>query len=365
MNESIILRDLPSDHTKSPPGTVDPLQDFSEAYMSVLENFGEICKAMNRLKTTSSSVIWPPIPQTAELHARMRKWRDTLPERYRFSAAHLQRLIDSSNVNYINFYLSAHTMYCTGMLALHRGSLAYSHLTPHDVTPDVYNGIQNSIRECKINVDIAMEVFRGLRDVIGCNVLPYIGYCAYIFSTVLMTSTFSSDPESYKKSNACLIILFDTIKVLGPYWPMCERLAITTRDMLAAHSRLYEVQGPEDPYPTKRLQNVHINRPDINILCNQPQVASYRPNLMMPAVQIPYSTQQSYPTHQSYPAPFVMDDIDYNSCSFLLDSALFDQVMFSYPTSMTSKYMSPENDGYRMILNFLADDDPGQNYNTF
>lgn len=191
----------------------DPLMDVIPSYIRVLERFGEICKYMSRAKTDTASVTWPPIAEFMELDAMMQRWRKSLPDNYQFTFQNLQKYRETASQNYLNFWLCSHAMYCTGMLALHRGSLAYSDLMAAELPADIYGRIHTSIKTCKVNVEMAMDVFKALRDICGCNVLPYIGYCAYIFSTVLMTSTFSSDSASYAKSSSGLAVLCDTIKV--------------------------------------------------------------------------------------------------------------------------------------------------------
>ncbi|KAI8063387.1 fungal-specific transcription factor domain-containing protein [Gilbertella persicaria] len=302
--------------------TNDPLMDVVPHYVGVLERFGEICKYMSRAKTDGSQVTWPPIAEFSQLDTSMRVWKESLPDHFRFSAAMVAKYRETATQNYLNFWICAHAMYCTGMLALHRGSLAYSDLGPSELPSDVYKQIQASVACCKEQVETATEVFRCLRDTCGCNVLPYMGYCAYIFSTVLMTSVFSSDPVAYTKSSLGLAILFDTIKILGPYWPMSERLALTTRDMLSTHSRLYEIEANHRmPIPLKITQSpesmASISTTDT------PSIPANHVNYMA----MPYTTQ---PT-----------DIDFNSCEFLNDSALFGQMIFDSSKLQYMMYNTP------------------------
>lgn len=214
VNDSSLLRDPMQAYTIDKHTiTDDPLMNAIPHYLRVLERFGEVCKYMSRAKTTTSAVAWPPIAESSVLDAMMTNWLEVLPEVYQFSQARLKLYRESASQNYLNFWLCAHAMYCTGMLALHRGSLAYSDLTASELPKDVYDRIQKSIHICKVNVDMATEVFQALHDICGVNVLPYMCYSAYIFSTVLMTSAFSSDPVSYRRSSASLAILYDMIKV--------------------------------------------------------------------------------------------------------------------------------------------------------
>jgi hypothetical protein len=214
--------------------------DVIPRYLRVLERFGEICKYMSRAKTDNSSVTWPPIAEARDLDTMMKQWRETLPDSYQFTPAHLQMYKETASQNYLNFWLCSHAMYCTGMLALHRGSLAYSDLSAAELPRDTYDRIQKSIEECKVNVDVAMDVFKALRDICGSNLLPYMGYCAYIFSTVLMTSAFSSDPISYAKSSEGLAILFETIEVNSFY----IFFLLNYTDFCLNHPSYYVLIGP-------------------------------------------------------------------------------------------------------------------------
>lgn len=193
--------------------TSDPLINFIPKYVNVLEIFGDISKGMRNAKTDSPTITWPPIDNFGELNMELKSWNGSLADAYKFTPENIKLYRETAGQNYLNFWLCAHAMYCTGMLSLHRGSLAYYDISSSKLLKEVYDRIQTSIQECKDNVDMAMDVFAALRDVCGCNIVPYMSYCAYIYSTVLMTSAFSSDPVSYRKSSASLLLLFDTIKV--------------------------------------------------------------------------------------------------------------------------------------------------------
>lgn len=187
--------------------------DFVPYYLHIIERFGEICKHMSKAKNDTTSVNWPPIPEFKQLHRLTEQWYQTVPEKYKFTPANLAQFRESASQNYLNFWLCAFGMYCTGMLALHRGSLAYSDLTVGEMPQNTYDYVQSSIQICKENVDIATSVFKSIREICGANLLPYMGYSAYIFATVLMTSAFSSDPMSYTKSSASLANLYELIDV--------------------------------------------------------------------------------------------------------------------------------------------------------
>jgi hypothetical protein len=214
--DSLLLRDPMQCYTlDNTPITTDPLAIVIQKYIDILERFGELRKHMSRAKSTPpSEVNWPPINQFDELHQLVKHWSDELPDELKFTEENLELYKKTSSLNYLSFWLTAHLMYHTAIVSLHRGSLAYSELTKNDVRDAVYNPIQNSISACKDSVATAMDVFKNLADICGCNMLPYMGYSAYIFSTVLMTLAFSSDPTSYKKSSEWLAILFGTMEVM-------------------------------------------------------------------------------------------------------------------------------------------------------
>ncbi|KAI8333772.1 fungal-specific transcription factor domain-containing protein [Blakeslea trispora] len=352
--ESLLLLDPLQSITvdrRTLPHNSDPLMDVIPHYIGVLERFGEVAKYMSRAKTdTTSAVTWPPIGEFSQLEQSMLAWKSNLPESYQFSLERVQSYRENASQNYLNFWLCGHAMYCTGMLALHRGSLAYSDLSATDLTQDIYERIQHSIRSCQAQVETATQVFQSLKDTCGCNVLPYMGYCAYIFSTVLMTSAFSSDPAAYAKSSMGLAVLFDSIKILSPYWPMSERLALTTRDMLSAHSRLYDVQEHQD------AANHMSIRPSKSSVSQSPDTYHATSPHAYPSSYIPRNS--SHPTlHTSPSSQPVLQGInnqtDFNSCEFLYDSALFGQIIFdsSHIQRPTHAYYQPNSSTENSMMN--------------
>ncbi|KAI9270530.1 fungal-specific transcription factor domain-containing protein [Phascolomyces articulosus] len=249
VTESVLLRDLfQCTNIDGKELTNDSLMDITRHYLRMVTIFGESNKFMTKAKSDSESVTWPPVPEFNNLDARLRSWKSDLPERFQFSLNNLSIHKRGASRNYLTLWLSTHAVWCTTMMVLHRGSLAYSEVQPSDVPEDLYRRIQASINCCKVSIDEAMIIFRALKELSGPNVLPYMGYSAYICATVLMTSTFSKDAESFKKSASALRILYAMIDGLAPYWPMCERLALTTRDLLLTHSRLYDNQYRQDYY---------------------------------------------------------------------------------------------------------------------
>ena len=202
--------------------------------------------------------------------------------------------------------------------------------------------------------------------------------------------------------------------MLGAYWPMSERLALTTRDMLSAHSRLYDVQEQEynyeatrmnrpmqsqqqqqqqhqvmqlpqqqqplpqpqpQPQPQSQPQTQHqLSSPDIDSLApistvetsNIPQTSSSMPyssfvpnNNLMPIqpqqhplpLPPPSSSAQQQQQQQQQVGGYQVqgsmnnNDIYFNSCEFLYDSALFGQIIFDTSKSgemnMTPQYSMP------------------------
>ncbi|KAI9484046.1 MAG: fungal-specific transcription factor domain-containing protein [Benjaminiella poitrasii] len=243
ISECLILRD-PTFHRNSEGQQIsdDSLMNIVKYYMKIIESYGEVNRFMNRAKSSSASILWPPIAEFRNLDIQLRSWKDTLPELFQFNARNLEHHRRYASANYLNVWLSSHAVWCSSMMVLHRGSLAFSDVVKptETISEDLYRRIQTSIDICRLCVDAAMGVFESIKELCGYNTLPYMGYSAYVFATVLMTSTFSSTPESCKKSNRGLKILYDLIDGLRPYWPMCERLANATNELLLAHQKLYQ-----------------------------------------------------------------------------------------------------------------------------
>ncbi|KAI7903545.1 fungal-specific transcription factor domain-containing protein [Cokeromyces recurvatus] len=200
ISECIILRD-PTFHRNVDGQAIsdDSLMTIAKYYMISVENYGEVNRFMNRAKSSSASILWPP-------------------ESFQFNFKNLKHHRQYASANYLNVWLSSHAIWCSSMMILHRGSLAFSDVVKptESISEDLYRRIQTSIDMCRLCVDAAMGIFEAIKDLCGYNTLPYMGYSAYVFATVLMTSTFSNTPESCKKSSRGLKILYDLIDVNIP-----------------------------------------------------------------------------------------------------------------------------------------------------
>ncbi|KAI8076676.1 fungal-specific transcription factor domain-containing protein [Gilbertella persicaria] len=355
ISDCIALRD-PTYHQNVEGKSIsdDSLMNIARYYMRILEAYGEVNRFMNRAKSNSASIVWPPIAEFKNLDMQLRTWKDKLPATFQFNQANLDHHRHNASRNYLNVWLSAHAVWCSSMMVLHRGSLAFSDIKPDSITEDVYRRIQSSIDTCRMSVDAAMGVFDAMKELCGYNTIPYMGYSAYVFATVLMTSTFSGTPESCKKSSRGLKILYDLIDCMRPYWPMCERLANATKELLVAHQKLYDADISSllygnrnstylpratsmDDLPSTHSSPVNIQAPSLSMLLGD--TTSFQPH---------NSTQDYYmnPTRTNNQALVVDNsrvdttatglisnwnrgsEIDFNSLEFLYDTGLFGQVVF-------------------------------------
>lgn len=188
--------------------------NIAKHYIKVVETYGEVNRFMNRAKSDSVSIVWPPIAEFRNLDMQLRQWQDKLPEVFKFNQKNLDHHHQFASGTYANMWLCSHAVWCSSMMILHRGSLAFSDIKPSEsVSDDLFRRIQQSVDTCRMCVDAATGIFGAIKDLCGFNTLPYMGYSAYVFATVLMTSTFSSNPESCKKSSRGLKILYDLIDV--------------------------------------------------------------------------------------------------------------------------------------------------------
>ncbi|KAI8369860.1 fungal-specific transcription factor domain-containing protein [Choanephora cucurbitarum] len=318
----------------------DSLLDIAKHYMRIIEIYGEVNRFMNRAKSNSASVVWPPIPEFRNLDTQLKSWKERLPETFQFNSANLEHHHHHASATYLNVWLSAHAIWCSSMMVLHRGSLAFSDIKPSDTIPeDLYRRIQSSIDTCRICVDSAMSLFSAIKDRCGYNTLPYMGYSAYVFATVLMTSTFSGTPESCQKSSRGLKVLYDLIDCMRPYWPMCERLANATKELLVTHQKLYQtteyysIRYPPrtDSYvsPGLRDPSAHSQPPSLSMLLSNSDTSS------VPAYPSPYQNSDGFymPLTDRNTSGLMSNwnggnEIDFNSLEFLYDTDLFGQVVF-------------------------------------
>ncbi|KAI9357536.1 fungal-specific transcription factor domain-containing protein [Pilaira anomala] len=383
ISECLVLRD-PTYH-KNIDGRVitdDSLMNIATHYMRIIESYGEVNRFMNRAKSNSASIVWPPIAEFRNLDMQLRAWQENLPETFHFNQKNLDHHRQYASGNYLNIWLSSHAIWCSSMMILHRGSLAFSDIKSTDViAEDLYRRIQQSIDTCRMCVDAATGVFGAIKDLCGFNILPYMGYSAYVFATVLMTSTFSSTPESCKKSSRSLKILYDLIDGLRPYWPMCERLADATRELLVAHQRLYDERGVDNHKNEMKYNcsDVKVAYPSRASLKSHPSSGHSSPTISMspislnrsealplstllgttstsdePSIITPYS--QSALQHRYKPNEYYMPPTTTSSVNTLSNSphSLFDQQQRQQPesTALSSTY-SNWNRGNEIDFNSL------------
>lgn len=193
---------------------------------------------MNRAKSIGGHpVTWPPITEFKELDKLVRDWRKNLPERFHFNSKTLGEARENSSKHYMYLWLSAHILWATSALVLHRASLAFITTDLSMLKGDrhvIAHEIKQSALLCKEAVDVAMDVFSVIRDECGSNILPFMCYTAYIVATVLMTSTFAKESVTSRKSNQRLSILYKLMEVcifhlifMLSYVSYCLQLAFT------------------------------------------------------------------------------------------------------------------------------------------
>ncbi|KAI9302003.1 fungal-specific transcription factor domain-containing protein [Cunninghamella echinulata] len=255
--------------------TADSLPSFIDNYLVLMEIFGDVIKGLQNAKSNQGKPMWPPMDDFDKLNDELQNWHDSLPDIMKFTQQNLEHHLPRTSRGKINYYLSSHIIWRTLVLALHRGSLAYVdqkdniHSTSA-FSQEAWGKIQYSVNMCKTVVNDVMPIFQAMKDICGINVIPYMGYSSYMFATILMTSTFTRTEEEHRKGSKGLALLFEMIELLRPYWPVCERLATTTRDLIVSHSRMYEY-SQEEYY--KRIKYESPTTPP------QPSHTSYSPAL--------------------------------------------------------------------------------------
>ncbi|KAI7879085.1 hypothetical protein K492DRAFT_115722, partial [Lichtheimia hyalospora FSU 10163] len=220
----------------------ESLMGLSHHFMRIIQIFGQVNSAMEHARTSSSDIVWPPIPETSALDATLRAWKESLPERFDFTPANVEYHTKNASLMYFNLWLSMWAFWASALLLMHRGSLAYGDIREGELDQTTYSSIQHSIDVCKNSIRMATGVIQAVCDYCGEYGLPFLGYAAYIFATCVMTSTFSKGPDACRKSNRALQILHRLNANLAPFWPLCERLSSMTRDLLMAHSQMYQSQ---------------------------------------------------------------------------------------------------------------------------
>ncbi|KAI8338700.1 fungal-specific transcription factor domain-containing protein [Chlamydoabsidia padenii] len=372
------------------PIKVDSLGSFVKHYLLLMELFGLVIKGLQRAKGNQGKAIWPPMDDFDELNNELQAWKRNLPEHYDFSLNDLDYHLERASRGRINHYLCAHVIWHTLMLALHRGSLAFvdqkdnttNHLTAA-FSQQTWERIQYSVSICKQVVNDVMPIFKAMKDICGINVIPYMGYSSYMFATILMTSTFTKTEEQHRKGTKGLLLLYDMIELLRPYWPVCERLSITTRDLIVQHSRMYEYSQEEHykrtgyelplspprqhqlqsfPAYSSRTTSSTTSSPTSSLTTSSSTIPVSMTGLLhssegtaarTPTTNYTYSLSSlplAAPTPSSSLLSTTMDigktsydPIDFNSSAFLYDTGLFGQIMFD-----ETKFMTNSNNAFEV-----------------
>ncbi|KAH8556746.1 fungal-specific transcription factor domain-containing protein [Umbelopsis sp. PMI_123] len=377
--ESLILLEIPT--SLSEAASKDTLVDVPVVHLSAVRLFGEVNRYMNRAKPVSGKAIsWPPIPQFQELDRQVRSWRADLPERFHFTPSNLARHRTTSSKHYMYLWLSAHILWATSALVLHRASLAFSGKDLIKLVGDPYTiarDLERSISLCKEAVDMVMDIFSVIIDECGSNIQPFICYTAYTVATVLMTNR-ANELAASQRSNKRLSILYKVMEHMEPYWPMCARVAATTKQLHNAHSRMYTISPETELYDNRKYDQATVHQfspptprgsskdkasstsPVINESPKPPvsppkkkrkvrnhlidAATSTYPVALQPAlvpgldshpenasVQTGYPTpeQHALPVEATLPhVPWMNDNTDFNSVDFLFDGTLFGQTIF-------------------------------------
>ena len=150
---------------------------------------------------------------------------------------------------------------------------------------------------------------------------------------------------------------------------MSERLALTTRDMLSAHSRLYDVQEHQEA--ANRMSVRHSKSSSVSqspdtyhppqhsssqLYPSPSSSSSYIPSRnsnLNPTIPQTNTASSPLSTSVALQQQGISNQTDFNSCEFLYDSALFGQIIFDSshvnrpPQQQISPYYqsnsSPEN----------------------
>ncbi|KAG1440639.1 hypothetical protein G6F56_011839 [Rhizopus delemar] len=193
--ETILLKESVHTDIQGNIMTEDSLLNIVMYYMGCIVKYGEVNKYMNRNKPTKE-ILWPPIAEYRNLDLQLRSWQENLPEIFQFTQKNLEHHQRFASSKHLAIWLNCHAMWCSSMMILHRGSLAYAE---SDVTDDLKRRIKTSIETCHMCVDAAMGIFGAMKDLCGGDILPYTGYSAYVFATILMTSAFSRTQQDREK----------------------------------------------------------------------------------------------------------------------------------------------------------------------
>ncbi|ORX57600.1 hypothetical protein DM01DRAFT_1406138 [Hesseltinella vesiculosa] len=359
----------------------DSLTMVVQPYLSLVEIFGEVISSVQSTKDTSSKSYWPPLARFDELDATLQDWNRRLPDMMTYSESNFSYHLERASFGRLCYYLYSHVLWRTLVLVLHRSSLVYvdamgNVIRINTMDHDTHRKIRASVDVCKQMVFEAMPIFEMIRTYCGTNVNPYMAYSSYMFATILMTSAFTCNEDLHRRGGQFLSSLVQMIDILRPCWPVCERLYITTRDLMIQHSKMYPYSEnrynstpvkvatlPIGPVPITQISD--ITDPPVKRRMTSMSSASSTSSFSPPGIRglqspkpwtdpvpandpsaaiPPWDRQKTHIPPIPHPLPSIstpantlpaasaldLNDcaIDFNSSAFLNDTDLFGQLMF-------------------------------------
>ncbi|KAG1491598.1 hypothetical protein G6F46_010329 [Rhizopus delemar] len=214
----IILLKEPDCHTDiyGYPIHEDSLLNITKHYIACIEKFGQVNRWMNKMSNhrQNDKALLPSIAEYRNLDMQLCSWQESLPEKFHFTEGNLKYHQKFAGIQHLAVWLNCHVMWCCSMIILHRGSLAYTNAVYYAtaMTDELKTKIQRGLETCYKCADTAIDIFGVMKDVCGHNMVPYIGYLAYVLATFLMASAFSDidkDGEKCQKGAFTILVEFN------------------------------------------------------------------------------------------------------------------------------------------------------------
>lgn len=173
---------------------------------------------MNKMSNhrQNDKALLPSIAEYRNLDMQLCSWQESLPEKFHFTEGNLKYHQKFAGIQHLAVWLNCHVMWCCSMIILHRGSLAYTNAVYYAtaMTDELKTKIQRGLETCYKCADTAIDIFGVMKDVCVHNMVPYIGYLAYVLATFLMASAFSDIDKDGEKCQKGLTILHEFIEAI-------------------------------------------------------------------------------------------------------------------------------------------------------
>ena len=218
-----------------PPDTgqvLDPKENMGVASYSirVIALWGRVIRYFNLGgKQADPHPLWHPDSQYADLKKQAEEFKSSLPEPLLYTPSNLQT---HATEKLANQFLFMHVSYNQVVLFLHKFAVPTTPggRIPKDMPKDFVNEATQTALEAAAQISVLIN------EATEHSVYaPFVGYCAFVSSTVHVFGIFSKNPQFEASSKRYLAYNVKFLSKMKMYWGMFHYMAGSLKDIYRQH----------------------------------------------------------------------------------------------------------------------------------